>query len=75
MELRRGVPIAARNKVAGEGPRACGGVIQLGTGKGAGAAAFLLDYAFRGSPASFLLFAGSDGLLALVTLVVLMREP
>ena len=36
--------------------------------KGAGAAAFLLDYAFRGSPASFLLFAASDGTLALLTL-------
>ena len=42
--------------------------------KGAGATAFLLDYAFRGSPASFLLFAASDGLLALVTFVVLMKE-
>ena len=30
--------------------------------KGAGAAAFLLDYAFRGSPRSFLLFAASDGM-------------
>ena len=28
--------------------------------KGAGAIAFLLDYALRGSPASFLLFAASD---------------
>ena len=41
--------------------------------KGAGAAAFLLDYALRGSPASFLLFAASDGTLALVTLIGLMR--
>ena len=29
--------------------------------KGAGAVAFLLDYLFRGSPPSFLLFAASDG--------------
>ena len=37
--------------------------------KGAGAAAFLLDYFVRGqSPASFLLFAASDGTLALLTL-------
>jgi hypothetical protein len=36
--------------------------------KGAGAMAFLLDYTFRGSPPSFLLFAASDGLLALLTL-------
>jgi hypothetical protein len=40
--------------------------------KGAGAAAFLLDYAFRASPASFLLFAASDGLLAMVTLAALL---
>ena len=42
--------------------------------KGAGAAAFLLDYVFRGSPRSFLLFAASDGLLALVTLAALLGE-
>ena len=42
--------------------------------KGAGAAAFLLDYVFRGSPASFLLFAASDGALALLTLWALLRE-
>jgi hypothetical protein len=40
--------------------------------KGAGAAAFLLDYAFRASPSSFLLFAASDGLLAMVTLWALL---
>lgn len=39
--------------------------------KGAGALAFLLDYYFRGSPAAFLLFAASDGTLALVTLLAL----
>ena len=42
--------------------------------KGGGALAFLLDYAFRGSPASFLLFAASDGALALLTLWALLRE-
>ena len=42
--------------------------------KGAGAVAFLLDYALRGSPRSFLLFAASDGILAVVTLVVLLGE-
>jgi hypothetical protein len=36
--------------------------------KGLGALTFVLDYAFRHSPASFLLFALSDGTLALVTL-------
>lgn len=43
--------------------------------KGAGAAAFLLDYLLRGSPRSFLLFAASDGILAIATLVVLLRSP
>ena len=42
--------------------------------KGAGAIAFLLDYAFRGSPASFLLFAASDGALALLTLWALLSQ-
>jgi hypothetical protein len=36
--------------------------------KGGGALIFVLDYMFRGSPAAFLLFAVSDGVLALVTL-------
>ena len=42
--------------------------------KGAGAATFLLDYALRGSPPSFLLFAASDGALAALTLWALLRE-
>jgi hypothetical protein len=42
--------------------------------KGAGAIAFLLDYFYRGSPASFLLFAASDGSLALLTLWALTRH-
>ena len=42
--------------------------------KGAGAALFLLDYVFRGSPASFLLFAASDGLLAALTLYGLLTS-
>ena len=41
--------------------------------KGGGAALFLLDYFLRDSPASFLLFAASDGVLAVITLVALMR--
>jgi hypothetical protein len=41
--------------------------------KYAGAAAFLLDYCLRGhSPASFLLFAASDGILATLTLLALL---
>ncbi len=41
--------------------------------KGAGALAFVLDYLLRGSPPMFLLFAASDGTLALITLVALLR--
>src|SRR5207249_8424492 len=36
--------------------------------KGTGAGAFLVDYFIRHSPASFLLFAVSDGTMALLTL-------
>jgi len=43
--------------------------------KGAGAATFLIDYYMRGSPASFLLFAVSDGTLALITLWALTVRP
>ena len=42
--------------------------------KGAGAVAFLADYFVRRSPASFLLFAASDGTLAILTLAALWRE-
>jgi hypothetical protein len=42
--------------------------------KGAGALAFLLDYAGGGSPVSFLLFAASDGVLALLTLWALLVD-
>jgi len=42
--------------------------------KGAGALTFLLDYALRHSPASFLLFALSDGTLALLTLGALVAS-
>jgi hypothetical protein len=41
--------------------------------KGAGAAVFVADYIVRGSPASFLLFAVSDGALAAFTLFALLR--
>jgi hypothetical protein len=40
--------------------------------KGAGAALFLADYVIRHSPRSFLLFAASDAVLAIVTLVGLL---
>ena len=42
--------------------------------KGAGACAFLVDYFVRHSAASFLLFAASDGTLAILTLAALWRE-
>jgi hypothetical protein len=42
--------------------------------KGAGALVFVLDYFYRGSPRSFLLFAASDGALALVTLWALVTH-
>ena len=42
--------------------------------KGAGAAIFMLDYLYRSSPKSFLLFAASDGTLAALTLYALLAE-
>ena len=42
--------------------------------KGAGAALFIADYLLRGSPATFLLFAASDGALALLTLYALVAR-
>jgi len=41
--------------------------------KGAGALAFIADYFIRHSPRSFLLFAASDGTLALLSLWALRR--
>jgi hypothetical protein len=41
--------------------------------KGAGAAVFVADHLLRGSPAAYLLFAVTDGTLALVTLWALTR--
>ena len=42
--------------------------------KGAGAAAFLIDYFVNNSPPAFLLFAASDGVLALWTLIALISS-
>ena len=42
--------------------------------KGAGAALFIFDYLTRDSPVSYLLFAASDGALALVTLWALLTQ-
>jgi hypothetical protein len=41
--------------------------------KSAGACLFLVDHFVHASPASFLIFAASDGVLALLTLVLLAR--
>jgi hypothetical protein len=43
--------------------------------KGTGALIFILDYYVRHSPASFLLFAVSDGVMALLTLWALTSRP
>jgi hypothetical protein len=43
--------------------------------KGLGATTFLLDFFIRHSPPSFLIFAASDGTLALLTLWVLLTAP
>jgi hypothetical protein len=43
--------------------------------KGLGAALFVADHFREGSPAAFLLFAATDGTLALLTLVLLVRRP
>ena len=42
--------------------------------KGAGSLLFVVDHFARGSPGSFLLFAVTDGALAVVTLVLLLRR-
>jgi hypothetical protein len=42
--------------------------------KGLGAALFVLDHFTEGSPAAFLLFAATDGALALATLALLLRR-
>jgi hypothetical protein len=42
--------------------------------KGLGAALFVADHWLRGSPSSFLLFAATDGTLAMVTAVALVRS-
>jgi hypothetical protein len=43
--------------------------------KGLGVLLFVADHFLRGSPASFLVFALTDGTLALVTLALLRRPP
>jgi hypothetical protein len=43
--------------------------------KGLGALVFVLDHFSNGSPPAFLLFAATDGTLALLTLALLVRTP
>ena len=61
---------AARNRGALRGYLWIAGVFA----KGLGALVFLLDHVVHGSPASFLLFAATDGTLAALTLVALLRR-
>ena len=42
--------------------------------KGAGCLVFLVDHFANGSPSTFLLFAATDGTLALLTLALLLRH-
>lgn len=42
--------------------------------KGAGALIFVLEHVLYGAPASYLVFAATDGALALATLAVLLRD-
>lgn len=64
--------VAAGYSITYRDPRSRGGRTYLWVMgpmlKGAGAMAFILDYLLRGSPASFLIFALSDGTLALLSL-------
>ena len=70
--------IAAGYLIPYRNPRSSGGRAYLWIMgpvlKGAGAAAFVLDYVVRQSPRSFLLFAVSDGTLALLTLWALVTS-
>jgi hypothetical protein len=70
--------IAAGYLIPIRAPRSAGGRAYLWTMgpmlKGAGAAAFVIDYFVRHSPPSFLLFAASDGTLALLTLAALVTS-
>jgi hypothetical protein len=60
---------AARDVAARRGYLWVAGVMA----KGLGAALFVIDHMTQGSPAAFLLFAATDGTLALLTLVLLLR--
>jgi hypothetical protein len=61
---------AARDAEARRGYLWAAGVLA----KGLGAVLFVADHVMRGSPSSFLLFAATDGTLAVVTLFLLLRR-
>jgi hypothetical protein len=69
------VAVAAGYLIPYREPQSSGGRLYLWVMgpllKGGGALAFALDHFLRHSPASFLLFAASDGVLAALTLVAL----
>jgi hypothetical protein len=71
LSLAAGYFWAARDVAARRGYLWVAGVLA----KALGAALFVVDHLARGSPASFLLFAGTDGTLAILTLVLLLRRP
>jgi hypothetical protein len=62
---------AARDAEARRGYLWAAGVLA----KGLGALVFVLDHFSNGSPPAFLLFAATDGSLALLTLALLLRAP
>ena len=61
---------AARDVTARRGYLWVAGVLA----KGLGAALFVVDHFARGSPAPFLMFAATDGSLALLTAILLLRR-
>jgi len=69
LSLAAGYFWAARDVEARRGYLWVAGVLA----KGLGAALFVLDHFQHGSPASFLLFAVTDGTLAVLTLILLRR--
>jgi hypothetical protein len=69
LTLAAGYFWAARDAEARRGYLWVAGVLA----KGLGAALFVLDHLVNGSPRAFLLFAATDGTLALVTLALLLR--
>jgi len=70
LSLAAGYFWAARDVVARRGYLWVAGVLA----KGLGAALFVLDHFQHGSPATFLLFAVTDGSLAILTAILLGRR-